>query len=126
MSFTWKNNLACTSVYKTMERDDRMNQFEELVYPFELAKDIKIGDLKFFPNAASGDIKNRAAKHFGATFFKFIISNYVVRKEKREEHIQDIFNSFVEVLENESKTLFDLAKVVDEKLMYEDEINKEK
>ena len=36
--YNWKANLACTAVYKTLERDDRLNQFEELVTPFSEEK----------------------------------------------------------------------------------------
>lgn len=121
MPYTWKKNLACTAVYKIMERDDRMNQFEELVVPFDDGKDVKIGDLPYFPNAASGDVKERAAKQFGGTFFKFIVKDYVVYREASGEITKEIFSAIVDVLKNEKKTLLDLAEVVDEKLKFEDE-----
>ena len=121
MSYTWKNNLACTAVYKTMERDDRMNQFEELVIPFPDGKKVKIGDLPFFPNASSGDVKLRAAKQFGGTFLKFLVNDYVVHRETSGEKIKDVFEAVVDVLKNEKKTLLDLAEVIDEKLRFEDE-----
>lgn len=121
MSYAWKNNLACTAVYKTMERDDRMSQFEELVVPFEDGKDVKMGDLPFYPNAASSDVKERAAKQFGGTFFKHLVKDYVVYRETSGDKTKKIFSAIVDVLKNEEKTLLDLAEVVDKKLKFEDE-----
>lgn len=123
MAYTWKSNLACTAVYKTMERDDRMNQFEALVVPFVEAKELKMKELKFFPVAASNSVKLRVARHFGATFLKYLMNDYVVWKEESGAAVQDIHNAIVEVLRMGDKTLLDLAEVVDGKLKFEDEVH---
>lgn len=121
MSYVWKRNMACVSVYKTMERDDRMNQFEELVSPFDEGKDLKMGDLPFFPNAGSADVKLRAAKQFGGTFLKFLVGDYVVHREILGENLRTIFGEMVDVLKNGEKTLLDLAEIIDNKFKFEDE-----
>ncbi|BCD99843.1 hypothetical protein [Marinagarivorans cellulosilyticus] len=121
MPYTWKNNIACTAVYKIMERDDRMNQFEAIVIPFDDAKSLKISDLPFFPSASSADVAERAAKQFGATFFKFVAQDYVVYAETSTERVRDMFNAIVNVLMNPNKTLLDLAEIVDSKLIFSDE-----
>jgi hypothetical protein len=106
-----------------MERDDRMNQFEALVVPFAEAKALKMKELKFFPVGASNSVKLRVARHFGATFFKYLMNDYVVWKEESAAAVQDIHNAIVDVLRMGDKTLLDLAEVVDGKLKFEDEVH---
>ena len=121
MAYEWKKKLACIATYKLMERDDRMNQFEEIIMPFDKAKALKMGDLKFYPSAATPEIKNKAAKHFGATFLKYLVQDYVVKKESKDIDTGKIFEQIVNVLKDETKTLNDLAEVIDKNLKFEDE-----
>jgi hypothetical protein len=121
MAYEWRKNIACVAVYKTLERDDRMDQFESIFIPFENAGEMEAGDLAFFPNAGSSSVRKRAAKHFTAKFLKYVFDDYDVKKERPAETLQKLFKSVVKILSKENNTLVDLAETMDSAIKFEDE-----
>jgi len=121
MAYEWRNNIACRAVYNTMEKEDRMDQFESLIIPFDEAGTMKVSDLKFFPDAGSSSVKERAAKHFSDKFIVHVFNDYAPKKQTPTSTLQQLFKDVVKVLKNGDKTLTDLAETMDKTLMFDDE-----
>jgi hypothetical protein len=119
--YEWKSKMACVAVYKTLEREDRMDQFETLFNPFGESGAMKIEDLAYYPNAASSPVRKRASKHFAGRFLKFLMQDYDVKKERPSASLQALFKDVVGVLTKKGKTLTDLAEVIDGHIKFEDE-----
>ena len=121
MAFQWKSNTACIATYKTLERDDRMNQFDEMFLPFDQAADFKIAALPFYANLASNPLQELAVKHFVAQFLKYLMNDYVVRKENPESTTQDLFEAVVKCMNTPAATIANLAETLDKYIRFQDE-----
>lgn len=121
MSYTWKNNLACLATYKILERDDRLNQFDELYLPFSNAGSFKIASLPFYPLLPSNELRLGALQHFAAKFIQYLFNDYVIKKQNQDITTEKLFKDVVACLGTDNATLADLAGTLDDDICFPDE-----
>lgn len=126
MAYKWSSNLACVSTYKILERDDRLDQFEEVLVSFDEAKDYKVEYLTFFPNGAKKSIKLKAAKQIASKFIYYTLKDYSPRKENKSQTLKKWHKELYDAFALGNKTLADIAAIQDKYGKFKDESAKEK
>jgi len=121
-NYKWTTNFACISTYKILEGDNFLDQFEETNIPFADAKDIKMGQLNYYPKTTNNkDIIKLLSYEVARKFIKLIVKQYSVKKEKKETTSEQILTSIAEVFQDKNKKVVDLAEAVDTLIKFSDE-----
>lgn len=111
-----KNNRACTTLWATLFR---MNQ---VFTPFSESGELSVGDLTFYNEASSNELREQEATIMADQLDIIFI---VGRGAEYEEHVDrtTAVASLVSILTNETKTVTDLAGVVDDHYLFWGERN---
>lgn len=120
--YEWKANLCCIATYKTLEGDDKMDQFEEEDIAFEDAAAVTMKSLRYFPKTTTNpDIIEMISFEIARKFLKLVVKDYTVSKEKSKTKSSKIIVSLSEVFRDAGATIKDLAEVTDGLIKFSDE-----
>jgi hypothetical protein len=111
-----KNNRACTTLWSTLFR---MNQ---LFDPFSESGDLAMTDLTFYNESASDELREQEASILADQLDIIFIVGRGAEYEDGIDHSSAIA-SLVAILTNETKTVTDLAAVVDDHYLFWGERN---
>ncbi|MHB1313584.1 MAG: hypothetical protein ACYC3L_16320, partial [Gemmatimonadaceae bacterium] len=120
-SYKWRENNACVATYKVLEGDNFLDQFEDADLPFDKAGAVQLKTLRYFPKTTTnGDLIVILADGIARKFLAYVAKVYTVRKQKATSSAR-IINAVAAVLADGSKTIADLAAVVDDCIKFPDE-----
>lgn len=110
-TFTWTNSsIACVATYKTLERNDRMDEFEGIDVPFDKAGTVKMSQLNYYTNASNDpNILKTFSLNLARKFLKYLVQDYSVTRQTNQISDQNIITGIAAVLADGTKTLTDLA-----------------
>ncbi len=121
-NYKWKANLCCIATYKTLEGDNKLDQFEEEDLSFEDAKDKKMGELRYYPKTTNNpDVIELISYEVARKYLKLIVKEYSVTKEKSQMKSSEIIVLLASVFRNKEATIGDLAGKTDELIKFSDE-----
>lgn len=120
--YEWKENPACVATYNILEGDKFLDQFEDADVKFEDAGELKIGNLLFYPGTTSnGNILDLVSLNIAQKFLSLLVKTYTVKKENPAKQTAKTIQSLAEIFRDKSKTLADLAEVVDADVKFPNE-----
>ncbi|TQV87576.1 hypothetical protein [Aliikangiella coralliicola] len=123
MAYKWRKNLACFSTYRVLERDDRLDQFEEELVPLDKsAGKYKVSYMAFYPDDGSPKVKEKAARNIAVKFIRFTIKDYKPKKEETSQTLKKWHGELTNLFKDGDKTLTDIAEVQDEYCKFKDEM----
>lgn len=120
--YKWKANICCIATYKTLENDDKMDEFEEESISFEKAGDVKMKTLRYYPKSTNNpDIIELISYAVARKFLKSVVKNYTVTKEKEQVNSSEILILIASIFRNPDATIKDLAEKADSLIKFTDE-----
>jgi hypothetical protein len=122
-NLAWSSkNMACVATYNILEGDKLLNQFDHIFLGFDEAGDVLLSSLPYFPkfDAAPDDLEGRAAQ-MARQYFRFLISLFTNRKERRADSVEKMLSKFGELFNSTTATIADLARAADDFLKFKDE-----
>jgi len=121
-TYEWKENNACVTTYKVLEGDNFLDQFEDADIPFRNASSIKLNSLRYFPQTTgNAQIIEILSIEIARKFLKYIIKVFTVSKQKTAKSSAEIIEDIAAIFADGSKTIKDLAEVVDANIKFPDE-----
>jgi hypothetical protein len=120
MPYAWKNNDACTGTYQVLKQ---LDQFGNRDTSFEQAAAIKLKDLIYFPKTTDNpDILSVLSLQVAQRFMKELAKLANLRKEDAAGTSAAIISAIAAVFGDGTKTVNDLAAMVDAKIKFPDEV----
>lgn len=124
MSYQWKDNVCCRSIYKVLESDALLDEFESSDTPFEKAGELKVGNLRYFSHTGTSDIRDFSAWNITRHFLNKLSIETRLDKQSPEVKTKHLYSAVYSVFRNENKTLKDLAEAIDALVKFDDEVSK--
>ena len=122
MAYEWKANLVCIATYKVLEGNNNLDQFEESVIPFEKAPEVKMEQLRYYPQTTHNpDLIEVKAYETARKFIKIIVEQYSVKKEKNEINSAEIIKEIAQIFASGGASIINLAETVDRLIKFQDE-----
>jgi hypothetical protein len=122
MSYVWKDNYACSTVFAVM-RSDRMLDQHTIPKSFKDAGSTKLGKLTYFPRTSNEStlIDNQAT--MVANMFVNYMDNLGVFSGLEEDGktLRDVKDVLKNVFKDADKTLLDVAEILDGMIKFFDE-----
>jgi hypothetical protein len=120
--YQWKENNACTATYKVLEGDGFLDQFEDTDVPFNKAASVKLKNLRYFPKTTTNpQIIEILSLEIARKFIKHVVKVFTVSKQNTSKSSADTIEQIAKVFADGSKTIKDLAEVVDANIKFPDE-----
>jgi hypothetical protein len=117
--YPWKENLACVSAYKILVN---MQQISSTKTKFDVAADMKLGQLAYFPSTTtSPSLIEMAAMLITREYSKLLSRDYVIAPQTSGVTWKKLMRAMEEVFADKTKTIRDLAEVVDAQIKFGDE-----
>ena len=122
MAFVWKENLACVATYNLLEGDNFLDQFEDSVIPFTDAADITLGSLRYFPKTTTNaQLIEVLSFEIARKFVTLLNKTYTVKKQHPSDKTAEIISDIAAVFAEPTKTIGNLAELVDATIKFPDE-----
>jgi hypothetical protein len=120
--YQWKDNMACVATYTILEGDKFLDQFEDTVVPFSKAGALSIGKLRYYPKTTSNiNIIGLLALQVAQRFLTELAKTFTVKKELPTKATSKTIEELAAVFASKTKTLRDLAEIVDNNVKFPDE-----
>lgn len=120
--FRWRNSMACVATYNVLEHDDKMDQFEDLDFPFEAAAELQMGQLRYWPGVSlPAGAMDTIARGKAKEFLVLIQKNFTARKQDPSMSSGDVIRAAAKVFATRTATLVELAELVDASIRFPDE-----
>jgi hypothetical protein len=122
MDYKWQKNYACTTVFAVLRSKSMLDQ-QTIPSSFEKAGNTKLGSLTYFPRTNADDILLDNQATMIANMFVNHMANLGVINEMEEEGISkhDVKRKLKDIFKDGSKTLKDVAELIDEMIKFFDE-----
>jgi hypothetical protein len=119
---TWRNSIACVATYNVLEHDDKMDQFEDVDVPFDVAGDLAMKKLRYWPGVdlPAGAIDTIAIGK-AREFLGLVQKHFTSKKEDPRMRAADVIRAVAKVFANGDATLKELAGVTDSFIRFPDE-----
>jgi hypothetical protein len=122
MAYEWKENNACVATYKVLEGDKFLDQFEDADIPFKKAGAVKLKALRYFPKTTQNNqIIEVLSIEIARQFLTHLTKVFTVSKQDGSKSSAKIILALAKLFADGSKTIKDLAEVVDENIKFPDE-----
>ncbi|WP_273426079.1 hypothetical protein [Marinobacter sp.] len=123
MSYQWKDNVCCRSIYKVLESDDKLDEFEASDTPFEKAGDLTVGQLRYFSHTGTSDVRDFSAWNITRHFLNKLSIETRLDKQSPEIKTNHLYGAVYALFRQKNKTLCELAEVVDSLVKFDDEMS---
>jgi hypothetical protein len=121
-AYEWKENNACVATYKILEGDKFLDQFEDAEIPFAKASLIKLKTLRYFPKTTTNpQIIEVLSIEIARQFVTHVVKVFTVSKQNTKKSSAAIISEIAKVFADGSKTIKDLAEIVDANIQFPDE-----
>ena len=121
-AYEWKENNACAATYKVLEGDKFLDQFEDADIPFAKASSVKLKTLRYYPKTTTNpQIIEVLSIEIARKFVTYVVKIFTVSKQNTEKSSAAIISEIAKVFADGSKTIKDLAEIVDSNVKFPDE-----
>lgn len=120
-AYKWRENNACVATYKVLEGDRFLDQFEDADLPFAKAGSVQLKTLRYYPKTTTNsDLITALAFETARDFLTHVTKVYTVKKQTATTTAA-IIRAVAAVFADGSRTIADLAAVVDASIRFPDE-----
>jgi hypothetical protein len=121
-AYDWKETNACVATYKVLEGDKFLDQFEDADIPFSKASSVKLKTLRYYPKTTTNpQIIELLSIEIARKFVTYVVKIFTVSKQNTEKSSAAIISEIAKVFADGSKTIKDLAEIVDANIKFPDE-----
>jgi len=121
-AYEWKENNACVATYKVLEGDKFLDQFEDADIPFSKASSVKLKTLRYYPKTTiNPQIIEVLSIEIARKFVTYLVKIFTVSKQNTQNSSAFVISEIAKVFADGSKTIKDLAEIVDANIKFPDE-----
>lgn len=121
MAYEWKENICCRSIYKVLESDDLLDEFEASDVPFDEASKLEMGDLRYWAHLGSKDVRDATSWGMTRRFINYLAKETKIDRQNPEIKTEHVYDSVYQIFRKKSSTILELAEKVDELCRFDDE-----
>jgi hypothetical protein len=120
--YEWRENNACVATYNVLEGDQFLDQFEDVDIPFADAPDVKMKELRYFPQTTgNANILELLGIEMSRDFLRHVSKTFTLNKQNPEESSVVIIRKLAAIFSKGDRTIRDLAEVLDDCIRFPDE-----